>query len=200
MSCLPPPPFRASVSPGLGREVRNGTSWTSLEKTARSGMWWFRGALGGGREWGGGKCILCTLCSWRLGQERIVPQSVGGRFLRVLVHTRMGRARLSGHKPGTGAGRAIAPLMKPWCAEGDVPTAANLILYRGWNSCVGWHRDDEPLYGECGEAKLIVSVSFGTRALFKWKGKSCPDSEARSCWPDHGDVLIMDGAAPRISA
>ena len=26
--------------------------------------------------------------------------------------------------------RAIAPLMKPWCAEGDVPTAANLNLYR----------------------------------------------------------------------
>ena len=26
--------------------------------------------------------------------------------------------------------RAIAPLMKPWCAEGEVPTAANLNLYR----------------------------------------------------------------------
>ena len=27
--------------------------------------------------------------------------------------------------------RAIAPPMTPWCAEGDVPTAANLNLYRG---------------------------------------------------------------------
>ena len=26
--------------------------------------------------------------------------------------------------------RAMAPLMKPWCAEGEVPTAANLNLYR----------------------------------------------------------------------
>ena len=25
--------------------------------------------------------------------------------------------------------KAIAPLMKPWCAEGEVPTAANLNLY-----------------------------------------------------------------------
>ena len=42
-----------------------------------------------------------------------------------------------------------------------MPTAANLNLYRGWNSCVGWHCDDEPLFGKCGDAKLIVSVSRG---------------------------------------
>ena len=47
--------------------------------------------------------------------------------------------------------------MKPWCADGEVPTAANLNLYRGWNSCVGWHCDDELLFGKCGDAKLIVS-------------------------------------------
>ena len=56
--------------------------------------------------------------------------------------------------------------MKPWCAEGDLPTSANLNLYRGWNSCVGWHCDDEPLFGKCGDAKLIVSVSLGSFALF----------------------------------
>ena len=38
-----------------------------------------------------------------------------------------------------------------------------------------------------------VSVSFGTRALFKWKGKSCPDCEAFSCSLEHGDLLVMDG-------
>ena len=54
--------------------------------------------------------------------------------------------------------------MKPWCAEGEVPTAANLNLYRGGNSCVGWHRDDDFLFGEFGEAKLIVSVSIGGSA------------------------------------
>ena len=74
-----------------------------------------------------------------------------------------------------------------------MPTAANLNLYRGWNSRVGWHCDDEPLFGECGEAKLIVSVSLGTSALFKWKGKSCPDSEAHLCCLGHGDILLMDG-------
>ena len=83
--------------------------------------------------------------------------------------------------------------MKPWCAKGEVPTAANLNLYRGWRSCVGWDRDDEPLFGECGDAKLIVSVNFGTSALFRWKGKSCPGNVANSCCLGHGDILVMDG-------
>ena len=37
----------------------------------------------------------------------------------------------------------------------------------------GWHCDNEPLFGRRGEPKLIVSVSFGRQALFKWRGKSC---------------------------
>ena len=47
---------------------------------------------------------------------------------------------------------------------------------RGW---VGTAFD--PLFGECGEEKFIVSVSFGTRALFKWKGNSYADSDASCC-------------------
>ena len=85
------------------------------------------------------------------------------------------------------------PLMKPWCAEGVLPTAANLNLHRGRFSRVAWHSDNEPLFGERGESKLIVSMSFGTLARFKWKGESCPDNEADSCWLDHGDLLVMDG-------
>ena len=44
-----------------------------------------------------------------------------------------------------------------------------------------------------GESKLIVSMSFGTQALFKWKGKSCPSNDGHSCWLGHGDILVMDG-------
>ena len=73
-----------------------------------------------------------------------------------------------------------------------MPTAS-LNLYRGRFSHVGWHSDDEPLLGEHRETKLIVSVSFGTWALFKWKGKSCPSKEGNSCWLGHGDILVMDG-------
>ena len=83
--------------------------------------------------------------------------------------------------------------MKPWCAEGVLPTVANLNLYRGRFSRVAWHSDNEPLFGERGEPKLKVSMSFGTRARFKWKGKSCPSNNGHSCWLGRGDILVMDG-------
>ena len=120
---------------------------------------------------------------------------------RAHVHMRMGMAQLSGHIRDGGVGHCsrtcgglfVAPLMKPWCAEGEEPTAANLNFYEGRNSRVNWHSDDEPLFGRSEVHKLIVSVSFGASVLFKWKGKSCLDSEERSCWLDHGDMLVMDG-------
>ena len=74
-----------------------------------------------------------------------------------------------------------------------MPTTANLNLYTGWNSCVGWHRDDEPLFGKCGDARLIVSVSLGNFALFRWRRQSCPADEGRSCQLGHGDILVMVG-------
>ena len=43
------------------------------------------------------------------------------------------------------------------------------------------------MFGECGEAKFNVSVSFGTRALFNWKGKSTV-KQARA-----GLTMVMDG-------
>ena len=42
-------------------------------------------------------------------------------------------------------------------------------------------------------AKLIVSVSFGSSALFRWRRQSCSDGEGHLCWLGHGDILVMDG-------
>ena len=61
--------------------------------------------------------------------------------------------------------------MSPWCADGDVPTAANLNLYEGQRAHVAWHCDDEPLFGGSGDPKLIVSLSPGSSAAFKWIGQ-----------------------------
>ena len=74
-----------------------------------------------------------------------------------------------------------------------MPTAANLNLYRGWKSCVGWHCDDEPLFGKCGEARLIVSVSLGGSAVFRWRRQSCLDDEGHFIPLGHGDILVLDG-------
>ena len=77
-----------------------------------------------------------------------------------------------------------------------MPTAAKLNFYPGRRSYVGWHRDDEPLFGRCGDAKLIVSVRFGDAAVFKWRRQSCPNDEGHLCCLGHGDILVMDGKMP----
>ena len=83
--------------------------------------------------------------------------------------------------------------MAPWCADGEMPTCANLNLYGGSGSRVRWHSDNEGLFGKQGESKLIVSMSFGVSALFKWKPGPSLDSDASPSSLHHGDLLVMDG-------
>ena len=75
--------------------------------------------------------------------------------------------------------------MSPWCAAGDVPTAANLNLHGGLRSHVAWLA----MMGS-GDSKLTVSLCLGSTAVFKWKVKSLSDS--LYCL-HHGDLLVMDG-------
>ena len=94
--------------------------------------------------------------------------------------------------------RGIAPLMRPWCslAEEEVPGGVNLNLYSGGKACIPRHSDNEPLFGGGGDSKLIVSVSFGATATFRWARNS--DRDGSSGWSQrlsHGDVLVMDGKA-----
>ena len=49
------------------------------------------------------------------------------------------------------------------------------------------------LFGECGDAKLIVSVSLGSSAVFRWRRQSCPGDEGHLCCLGHGDTLVTDG-------
>ena len=175
--------------------------WKVMSKTVKSGVCFFQNAGGlwerrvlpllkGAVDWvwkgsyrtawavpAGSSCS----CSYAYGRGPAIGSHTGGRCWPLLA----------------GVWRAIAPLMQPWCAEGEVPTAANLNLKRGRDSCVRWHCDDEPLLGRgeggVGTSKLIVSVSFGSQASFKWKLKSCPDGEVSSCCIGHGDILVMDG-------
>ena len=166
------------------------------------------------------KIIWCTKSSWKsfaisCGQgEEKVHNKRRERVLRILRPFRL-RPRCfhikgwDGHntdgRPSCVSGRLqdgwTSPSVchsrrspPPRCAEGDVPTAANLNFYGCSRSHVGRHCDDEPLFGSSGDPKLIVSLSLGSSATFKWKAKSCSDCEASSCRLHHGDLLVMDGA------
>ena len=184
-------PDHSPESPESGRVLRNVLGWTLEEKTEGSGVWLFRGTLQGknlfssldvtGRLGKEGSyrtarsvpCDSSCTCSYAYGRGPAVGPHTGERCWPLLA----------------GVWRAIAALMKPWCAEGELPTAANLNLYRGWNSCVGWHCD-----------VCLESVARGS-SLCQWalvprrfsNGRASRDGDASSCYLGHGDILVIDG-------
>ena len=185
-------PKKRPGPPAAGPLYRILFGWSRLLYTASSGIWIFRGALRGSQvmpalascfDWAvrgtyrtAWAVQPCCRCSYSYGNGPAVgPQvSENWEFLR-------------------GLWKAVAPLMAPWCADGEMPTCANLNLYEGSGSRVRWHSDNEGLFGRRGESKLIVSMSFGVSALFKWKPGPSPDSDASASWLHHGDLLVMDG-------
>ena len=139
----------------LGQVVKLEGNWVghSWRKLVGSGVWFFRGAFQGEdfcsslavsgdwvkkgsyhTAWSVPGDSLCS-CSYAYGHGPAIGSHTGKQCWELL----------------SWLWRTIAPLMKPWCAEGEEPTAANLNLYRGGTSRVNWHSDNEPLFGglEC---------------------------------------------------
>ena len=124
-------PDYSTEPPGPDRVIRNMIAWSLLEKTSRSGVWLFRGALQGENllfslldaagdwekkgsyhtAWAVPLGSSCT-CSHAYGHGPAIGPHTGKRCWPLLA----------------GVWRAIAPLMQNWCAEEDVPTAVNLNL------------------------------------------------------------------------
>ena len=192
---IPSDPERDFRPPGPGISLRERWGWKPLLRTLTSGIWVLSGALERRWVWGCWKRLLhgesrsTYRTAWAVcpGSGCQCPYSYG-QGPAIGPHTGRGCFRYL-----SSVWRALALLMSPWCAEGDVPTAANLNLYGGSSSHVGWHCDDEPLFGGSGDSKLMISLSLGSPVAFKWKAKSSSDSEASSCWLHHGDLLVMAG-------
>ena len=98
VSHLPTPDFTTSA-PGCGSVVRSWLGWTSVGKTARSGLWLFRGALMGGDVF-----LLSSLHVTGFVRDRTTQRGRFSHFLRVLARTRTGKAQLSGHRLESGVG------------------------------------------------------------------------------------------------
>lgn len=60
--------------------------------------------------------------------------------------------------------------------------------YRTGNDCVGWHKDDESIFGP---NPVIASVSLGATRKFKMRSKSTKEKQDFDL--AHGDLLIFDG-------
>ena len=171
----PRPSFSTPALPGPGSEIRRMMGWTQVGNTGRSGLWWFPGALkrkdicpvlSAAVDWVRKEsyhtawslpCDSSCTCSYAYGRGPAIGPHTGRRCWPLLA----------------GVWRAIAPLMKPWCAEGDVPAAANLKLYRGWNSRVGWHCDDDTIWEVWGgEAYCTAGNSYKFLLFLGHKGVS----------------------------
>ena len=88
-----------SVLPGPGSEIRKQLGWIQLEKTDRSGVWFFRGAFQG-------EDLFLPLPFVETGLKRC-RTAQRGRSLGIpcaRAHMRMGMAQLSGHTRESGVG------------------------------------------------------------------------------------------------
>ena len=112
-------PDNSAVSPGPGQSYSEHVGLVTDGETEGSGVWLFRSALKGR--------IFLPFAQRETGYRRDRTAQRGRSLVipRVLVRMRTGKAPLWDHTLETGAGhcwpvcgRAIAPLMKPWCAEG----------------------------------------------------------------------------------
>ena len=88
----------------------------------------------------------------------------------------------------------VAPLLTPWCTLREMPSGVNLNRYAGWGSSIPWHSDDEPLFGDRSDPKVIVSKSLGSSVDFRVRSRGRRNAPS-SIRLDHGDLLVMDGLA-----
>ena len=74
----------------------------------------------------------------------------------------------------------------------DLPNSCNVNLYKNGKHSLGWHSDDEPLFGEPTDHVLIISLSLGDARTFAIK-KAGTQRESE-LWLGHGDLCTMEAA------
>merc|ERR1719419_1914658 len=80
------------------------------------------------------------------------------------------------------------------------PTACNINLYRNGDDCVGWHADDENLFGGLVGNCMIISLSLGQTRTFQLRMKNQNQDDYNppiSIALDHGDIVTMEGLVQR---
>ena len=77
---------------------------------------------------------------------------------------------------------------------GKVPSGLNLNRYASWGSSIPWHSDNEPLFGDQGDPKVIVSLSLGSSVDSRVSRRGRRNAPSLIMM-DHRDLLVMDGLA-----
>ena len=82
--------------------------------------------------------------------------------------------------------------MTRWCAKEEVPTGVKLNRYAGAGSSIPCHCDNERLFGEPSEPKVMVSMSLGHTVLSKLRRRVTENSPSQIML-DHGVYLVKYG-------
>ena len=157
-------PFVTPVLPGPGSDIWMKMGWKVLDKTRKSGVWFF---------WDAGVWLGSEVWPILMGAVDFVRKGSYHTAWAVPCGS------LCTCSYAYGRGPPVGPHTGERCGDCTRALLGTAMMSR----CLGW----------AGCSKLIVSVSFGSTALFKWKGKSCPDIDINSCYLGHGDILVMDG-------
>ena len=67
----------------------------------------------------------------------------------------------------------------------------NITFYQNGSEGLGWHADDEPLFGSSAVSKPILSLSIGASRLFGIKVNNTNQTVKLTL--SHGEALLMDG-------
>ena len=189
-------PKSLAVTPGRGKGVRQQLGWRKVLETARSGIWVLKGESRGyalpstldhlGVVWMEKRTYSTAwvtpahacLCPYKYGRGAAVgPQSCSSIWNGAM-----------------GLWGRVAPLLSPWCSAREMPSGVNLNRYARCGSSTPWHSDHEPLFGDQGDPKVIVSMSLGSSVDFRVRARGRRNAPS-STRLDHGDLLVMDGLA-----
>jgi len=81
------------------------------------------------------------------------------------------------------------------------PTCCNINLYRNGSDCVGWHADDESLFGGLKGNSIIMSLSLGQTRSFQIRLKNhggVNPNPVLTTVLEHGDIITMEGYFQRF--
>ena len=76
-------------------------------------------------------------------------------------------------------------------SDGVWPNSCNANLYQTGEAGIGWHSDNEAIFGPTSQESLIISLSLGQSRRFQIRRKK--EQLAWETWLHNGDLLTMEG-------
>ena len=159
------------MPPGRHQFAPQSPGWTRVCGTENSGVWVLKGAS------------KTHELPANLDEVGVVWEHRSGHET---AWATPGHGRLCPYSYGRGADQQHVVNLRGRSTE--VPAGENLDRYAGEGSFIPWHRDDEPLFGQPEESKVIVSMSIGRSVLFKLCHRVLGNTPFQTRL-DHGDLL-----------